>query len=41
MENNKTPIWKCIAFVAIALVASFVLGYIIYTYGNLPPIELS
>ena len=39
MENNKTPIWKCIAFVAIALIASLVLGYVIYTYTNLPPIS--
>ena len=39
MMEKKTPIWKCIAFVAIALIASFVLGYVIYTCGNLPPIS--
>lgn len=34
--ENKTPFWKALVFALVALVSAFLIGYIIYTGGNLP-----
>jgi len=34
--ENKAPLWKAIVFIAVALSSAFLIGYMIYTGGNLP-----
>ena len=36
MENNKTPIWKRLAFVGIIIVATILVTYSIFTWGQIP-----
>jgi hypothetical protein len=38
--ESKTPFWKGLVFALIVLAAAFLIGYAIYTGGNLPNEEI-